>query len=116
MAMIKYNGKEVPVAEDWRLSELIEAENALDLDMETARASGKTALIIYISMRRVDRETGRDQLGREVMALDLSALNIDTDVETADPLDDADGQTKDEQGNDWETAVLPIGGLPPSDS
>ena len=32
--------------------------------------------------------------------MDLSALDIDTDVETADPLDDADGQTKDEQGNE----------------
>ena len=52
MAMIKYNGKEVPVAEDWRLSELSEGpSNARGFgygDGEVRCGRRTDALIIYI--------------------------------------------------------------------
>lgn len=91
MAQIKYEGNTVEIAEDWRLGELIEAENALGVDMETARGGAKMALVIYISIRRVEPALPVDALANKVMRMDIAALAEDDEAEDAEgkgPLDD----------------------------
>jgi hypothetical protein len=88
VATIKYEGNEIKVAEDWRLGELIEAENAMGVDMETARGGAKMALVLYISIRRAKPELPADGLANIVRHMEITSIAPDDDEEEAAPLGD----------------------------
>lgn len=109
MAQITYEGKTVDVAEDWRLGELIEAENALGIDMETARGGAKMALVLYISVRRAEPTLPIDALAGKVMRMEIASLADDDDEDGGkgeSPLDD------DTAAEPQESASLETGGQP----
>ena len=93
MATIKYEDSVVQVAEDWRLGELIEAENALGVDMETAKSSAKMALVIYISLRRVRKELPIDALANIVRHMEITSLIGDDEETEAGPLEEGSGSS-----------------------
>lgn len=66
--------RECEVATDWRIGELVEAENALGFSMEGARAGVKMALVVFISRRRVEKERRADALADEVLRMDFTKI------------------------------------------
>lgn len=109
MATIRYEGNEVELAEDWRIGELIEAENTLGIDMESARGAARIALVVYISIRRVNAEMPAGILADQVLRMELSGLLEDEDEEKA-PLDQVNGDASPAIGARLTT------GAPPSDT
>ena len=90
MAKLEYQGKLLDIAEDWRVGELIEAENALDIDMEKAKGGAKMALIAYITIRRVDKDTPSGVLADAVLRMDLTAFGSgESEEDDAGPPDGA---------------------------
>lgn len=65
MPVIRYDGKEIEVATNWRLSEQSEAEDALDLDFAESKSGARMRIALYISIRRV---TPEDKLPRWQLA------------------------------------------------
>lgn len=91
MAHIRYEDKQVELAEDWRIGELIEAENALSIDMDSAKGAARIALVVFISIRRTDKQTPTGVVADKVLRMNLSALAQDDDEEgEASPLDNGD--------------------------
>jgi hypothetical protein len=76
MSAIKFEGNEVELAEDWRVGELIRAENALDIDMEGAKAGARSALVLYISLARHEpwKTMQPGSLADLVMRMDVSGM------------------------------------------
>jgi hypothetical protein len=105
MATLEYNGQQLEIAEDWRVGELIEAENALKIDMETARGGGKMALIAYITIRRHDTTTAEGVIADAVLRMELSAISGDGEADARPPADAAD-----DTGHSSETDAPPITG------
>jgi hypothetical protein len=103
VATLQYGDHEVAVAEDWRLGELIEAENALGVDMEKAKGGAKMAIIFFISIRRTDKQTPAHVLADQVMKMELTAISADE--EESDPLGDAgdDGNDRNSETDDRRT-------------
>lgn len=85
MAKLDYKGDLLEIAEDWRVGELIEAENALDIDMEKAKGAARMALIVYITIRRHDKQTPAGVLADAVLRMELSALVSDDEENDAGP-------------------------------
>lgn len=107
MATLRYEGKEIPLADDWRLDEQIEAENALKLDMQEARSAARMALVFYISMRRVEPSTPAGVLADRAMSMQLSAIQgEDEDEEGGQPAPLGDNPS----GPPSETDALPTTG------
>jgi hypothetical protein len=107
VATIKYEGNEIRVAEDWRLGELIEAENAMGVDMETARGGAKMALVLYISIRRAKPELPADGLANIVRHMEITSVVADDDEAEELPLGEG---TNGAAGETSETEELPTGG------
>ena len=110
MASIKWEGNEVELAEDWRLGEQEEAENALDIDLETARSSARMQLILYISIRRQKPETelARFALADLVKSMDISAIAA---AGESGPLDSGAGLNGSGTGSE-DAEQLTTGSLP----
>lgn len=109
MATIKYEDREVELAEDWRIGELIEAENALGIDMDSAKGAARIALVVYISIRRENKEMPQGIMADQVLRMELTGLLPD-DEEL--PL----GGTGENGGASLETGEPPTTGAPPSDT
>src|SRR5262245_66316293 len=82
-------GREVELVENWRVGELIEAENAVGVDMWSATGAGRMALVIFISMRREDPNFPQAVLAGKVKMMEITSILPDEDEE-ADPLVDSD--------------------------
>lgn len=107
MATIKWGDKETELVEDWRVGELIEAENALGIDMNEAKGAAQIALVVYISRRRVEPELPSGILADQVMRMELSALAADE--EAAGPLGEEDEASGvEENGAAQITGRLPL--------
>ena len=95
MATIRWEGNEVDLVEDWRVGELIEAENALGIDMETAKGAARSRSSCSF---RGGGWTSRSAhvLADQVMRMELAALGGDEDEDEApDPLGDVAGGSGD---------------------
>lgn len=102
MAKVEYQGKLVDVVEDWRVGELIEAENALNIDMDGAKGGARAALVVYISVRRVDARTPAGALADAVLKMELaSVISDDKEADRSPPAegveDDPDSETDEPQ-------------------
>ena len=91
MAHIELEGQKVELAEDWRIGELIRAENALDIDMDSAKTAARTALVVYISLARLEPWKSRRDLADYVMRMDITELATDDEDEDDDALPPASG-------------------------
>lgn len=80
MATLKYNDQEIELADDWRIGELIEAENSLGLDMNGAKGGAQMALVFYISIRRADKQIPNHVLADQVMRMELGSVAGDEDA------------------------------------
>lgn len=114
MAQLEYQGALIEIAEDWRVGELIEAENALDIDMEKARGGAKMALIAYITIRRVDKDIPKGVLADAVLSMELT--DFASDDEAKDDAGPPDEAAADMNGRHSETAEPLTSGLPLSGS
>jgi hypothetical protein len=118
MATLEYNGQQLQIAEDWRVGELIEAENALKIDMETARGGGKMALIAYITIRRHDADTKEGVIADAVLRMELSAISGEAEDDEGDagpPDEEGDGEEAG-NGHSSETAAQQTTGRPRSEA
>jgi len=68
----KIDGEVFEAAEDIRVRELVEAEQALGFSLDETGSAGKMAIGIFVAMRRADAEIGPGLLADKVMAVDLS--------------------------------------------
>ena len=92
MAYLEYQGQKLELAEDWRVGELIEAENALKLSMDEAKGGGKLALISYITIRRTDTTTPAGALADSVLQMEIASLiNDDEEAEAGPPAEGVEG-------------------------
>jgi hypothetical protein len=85
VAHIEIEGTTVQLAEDWRIGELIRAENALDIDMDSAKTAARTALVVYISLAREEPWKSRRDLADYVMRMDITELAKDDEEDDALP-------------------------------
>ena len=109
MAKIQWEGNEIELVEDWRVGELIEAENALDINMNEAKGAAQIALVAYISLRRGNTEIPTGVLADQVLRMELTA--IAADEEAAGPLEEGGATSGEEAPGEGR-----ITGLPPLES
>lgn len=108
MAKLEYQGNMLDIAEDWRVGELIEAENALGIDMESAKGGAKMALIAYITIRRADKDTPAGVLADAVLSMEMTAFASEDEAgDAGPPAGTGDGAN----GRRSETAERPTSGL-----
>jgi len=75
----KVNGKELELSDSIRVGEMCEAEKALGLSLEEVGAAGKTAIMLFIAMRRDAPGQPVSVLASEVMNIDLGAMEVEDD-------------------------------------
>lgn len=95
MAKIEYNGAELELAEDWRIGEVIDAENALDLNMAEAKGGALMALMTYITIRRQDKQTPAGMIADRVMRMEVAKFGeeeeeVPLDVDEPEPRSETD--------------------------
>lgn len=92
-----FNGRWVEICEDWRAREQVEAENALNIDFMDASSFQQMLVLLYMSVRQVDREIPIAVLADQVMNVEFSsfaemeekeegAAEVPLDIETPDTL------------------------------
>lgn len=91
MATIKWEDNVVEIAENWRLGEQQEAEDALDIDLDGAKSSARMQILLYISIRRVrdESELPRYKLADLVKDMDLTSILADAEGDAGPPADGA---------------------------
>lgn len=97
MARIEFNGQSYELVEDWRLSEQIEAENALGYGLEDAKTAAKGALVYFMSIRRVDKDTPAGALADLVLSMNVMELVPDEEEGEGDAVPPA---PEPEEGNE----------------
>lgn len=112
MAQIKWDGDLIEMAENWRLGEQAEAEDALEIDFVESRSSGRMQVALYISIRRVkpESELARWQLADAVKSMEISEIQQGD----ADPLPNGAGRNGSEKDSDAD--ALATTGSQPSDT
>lgn len=112
MATIKWDDNVVEIAENWRLGEQQEAEDALDIDLEGAKSAARMQLLLYISIRRVkdESELPRYKLADLVKDMDLTSILDSAEGDASPPGEGAvlNGSAKDLDGAEQ----LTTGSLP----
>lgn len=116
MATFKYQGKEIPVAENWRVGEQVEAENSLSIDLETAKSAARMALVLYISIRRVDKQIPDGALADQVLRMELTDIIDQEEPEEDEPGPPDEEPAEEEAGKDSETSEPQTSGVPHSAS
>jgi hypothetical protein len=103
---VKLDGREIEVASNIRIGELIEAEKALGFNMDETGSGGRMAISLFVALRREEKEKPIGMLADEVLRVDLSTFE-----EVAEESPPAEG------GDERESAdlvKLPTSGPQPS--